>query len=670
MKKSRIHAMLVAALCILMCFAFVGCGKEDKKASSVISKADYVGMLGDTFGYDSFVAENAIFSDVKSSDKNYAQIQACSEWGVIEDSGKFSPSDDVTLDYALESAVRAIRTKYIEKSGTAVDVDSLVEFFADNIADIDISKKDRTISESTAKEIIDCAIKYRNTLELKQVYDAKYKDSVKQVKSGVLLSEDGSTGEITDGTAYKTGDIIYIEGDGTTLPIVAKITSINGQTFTYDIPKTEDVYEDLTITGTYDGKIMNVTPANDGTDVNFATSLYNKTKNYGVSYIESNQNNILTANGIKTEKGDDYARFTASISGSTDIKGADANGSATFTVEVKNFKTTVDYEMLKSISASVSFDTAITGNVKGAISKSVPLGEIDIKISGPLFLRLSLTANFGANGEMTLSYNTSTEFSAQWEKGKGLGKNVSCSPRIDFDSDVTLTAEATALADVRLGYKIFKKDFSESLLNAQITSGVVANCETKANLLDNEPACTDVLVYVPLRWGINQESCMITKVASSLKYKATVWDSTNSPLSMHFHFENGKRTAGDECNRGKGKEVVQEETDEFGNPFDELKFFDFKMIEFDFLKVEKGAINMGEKESATIKIAQLPAGYKESDIVYEVKDSSVCSAANGVVTAKKPGSTIVTLRTKDGLYSAAVAVTVFEDYSKINFKPI
>lgn len=102
-----------------------------------------------------------------------------------------------------------------------------------------------------------------------------------------------------------------------------------------------------------------------------------------------------------------------------------------------------------------------------------------------------------------------------WKDGCGLQNKFDSQAKADFEADATLTAEATALMDVRLGFK----SVSCSLVNAQFTSGAVAVGKTETDLLGDQPTCVDLRLYVPLRWGVNQEGCLLTDISGKLKAK-------------------------------------------------------------------------------------------------------------------------------------------------------
>lgn len=127
---------------LIMSVILSGCGKQDQNAVSTeieggnLTKGQWIGMLGEGFGYDQPFNESAVYSDVNTDHEYFNQIQACAEWEVITETGTFGPDQEVTWDYVIQTAVRAIGLDNLESAGIVVDETALNEFFAQNVADI------------------------------------------------------------------------------------------------------------------------------------------------------------------------------------------------------------------------------------------------------------------------------------------------------------------------------------------------------------------------------------------------------------------------------------------------------------------------------------------------------------------------------------------------------
>lgn len=661
--KKAISFALVAVLFVGT--MLTGCGNRNGESSgtSKLSRSQYIGMLGDIFGCDSYVTETDIFSDVSSSDENYAAIQAAAEWDIVDSDDAFRPSEDATLAFALESAVRALGVD--ELSSTEGDIADYAEYYVSNIAALDTSDLEASLSDETAGQILEYAYDYKSTMQRPQVTELQLADGVKEATPDVHLNEDGQTGELGDSNQnqYQVGDIVYFDATDSSLAKALKVTSIDGTDITFEDATIEEAYSQINVSGTFTGVVVDATPASDQTAVTSAEDIYNEMNAYGMKLNPMEQHYAVTlANGVKKNlsKGADYIMFTASASGSDDH----ASANASFNIGIKNIRADVDYKTPlfkplspEKVSFNLYFDTEISGHVDGSIASTIPLGEAYIQVWGPLNIRVALTANIGADGSVDVSYTTVNSLTSGWKKGCGFKKSFKSTPTATYEAEATITAEASVLCDLRVGIN----KISESVANAQVTTGVVAVAKREIDLLGKQPDCTDVLIYVPLRYGINQEGCILTWISDSFKTSKTIWDSTNSPIQLHIHFEDGERTAGDVCTRGDA--VEQENVDEEEEPIDELELFTFEPIEFDFIDIDSYVMYLQPGESKAIGFVRIPDDYSASELIYTVKDTSVCSVSSGTVTGNRAGSTLVIISTPDEMFKAALSVTVNDDYS-------
>lgn len=675
-------------LCVFISFlagALAGCGGDGGEAASGksgegLSRAEYIGMLGDTFGYDTYSSETDVFQDVSPANEFYPEIQAAAEWQIVDRSETFEPDKAASISFALESAVRAVGTDDIAASGAGIDLGSLTDFYVNNIARIDMSNADAVIDTDTAMQIIEHAREYDHNLVLPQITEMEFAEGVKTAGLNVRLNADGATGVISEDQDYRVGDIIYLDAVNTSsLARAVRITEIKGGSFTFEEAPVEETYTYLNVQGTFSGKVVEAVSASDGAYAGLGQEIYDEMKGYNMSARGGDYSLVKLANSAKVDSSGDHITFTANFkvekSASRPESGSAANTKASadgqLKVGIQNIKADVKYESEKNnvlkpkvIELKLHFDTEVSSNIHGNVATSIPLGEVYIQIWGPLNIKLMLTAHLGADGNISISYTTKNVLMVGWQKGAGLGKDFDSKANVDCDMDATLTTEITLLADLRIGFK----KISYSVANAQITSGAVAVAKMEADLLGDLPTCVDLKLYVPLKWGVNQSGCLITDINSNWKYSAVIWDSGSSPIKLHMHLEDWQRTAGDVCTRTEP--VEQELMTPEGEPLEEVNPFDFEPIEFDFIELVSYAMYLGEGESLTIGFDNIPEGYTQSDLKYEVLDPSVCSVSNGTVRGNAAGSTIVKISTNDGMFTVSLAVTVNEDYSVDGFQSL
>ena len=680
MKKNRkIYKRLLYIFSMILAIGMLsGCGKKDKPVISdttddvLLTRAEYIGMLGEAFGYDNYVTQDDIFSDVSSANPYYANVQAAAEWGIIESNTTFGPDKAATVNFALESAVRAIGVEDIALSGTEIDENNLIGFYTGKIAKINATED--SISRGVAKQVIDYAKQYANDLTYPQITEMEFCEGVKTADFDIKLNPDGESGVIAQGSNYKVGDIVYFDATDNSLARAIKITGVNGTKITFQEAMPEEAYKSLNINGSFKGKVVEVTAASDASAVGLGQEIYDEMKNYGLS-SQDNHFIIPTANTVNSDISGDRVVFTASFDVQESTNSAsgskiDMAANGKLVVGIKNISVDVQYKSgwfilnPKKVECKVNFDTEISSEIHGNVSATIPLGEAYIQVWGPLNIKVMLTAHIGADGNISISYMADNVLTVGWQKGCGIQKNFDSNTTGDFDVDATLTAEATLLADLRIGWK----KISYSLTNAQVTCGVVARATVDSDPMGEQPTCADIKIYVPLRWGINLQKCLITDISDSLKYEGVIWDSANSPIQLHRHFEDWKRTEGDVCTRTEA--IEQELVTPEGEPLEEIDPFDFEPIEFDFIELKSYFMYMGEGESMNIGFESIPEGYSQDKLVYIVSDNAICSVADGKVTGKKAGSTTIKISTSDGLLSVTIAVTVNEDYTVDGFEEL
>ncbi len=104
--KRWLSFLLIISILVGMLSCLSGCSK---KGNEIISRAEWIELLGSEFGLDEFVSKENSFSDVKETDEIYNYVQSCLEWGVLDASegSKFNPTENATVDFALSTALSA-----------------------------------------------------------------------------------------------------------------------------------------------------------------------------------------------------------------------------------------------------------------------------------------------------------------------------------------------------------------------------------------------------------------------------------------------------------------------------------------------------------------------------------------------------------------------------------
>ena len=616
--------------------------KPELDENANLNKAQWAWMISEQFGYSEGEEELAAFySDVSASDDYYTEIQLCKAFEVFTEENTFAPDTLVSWNYALESAVRAIGTEKLQ-----VEEGELVSFYTQNIADVAADDMDSIITVADAAIILDYAYHYNAEVKLPQTYSHKYNESVYEVSpSAVTLKGDGETAVINNGEHYKEGDVIYVVADSGAAYAI-KVTGVQGTEVTYAQAGLEDVYEELRITGTYEPAAITV----EGTE------------DVEVALISDRPDHLVITNKTTDfDKGNEQVGISATKNGVVYTYNKDG---IDFKAELSGMKANVDvdygiFKGLKKAGITVSFDDSVIVNyTMEHQSKTIKLGTATVNLGIPgIDVKVTAVANIGLDGEVTLSYSSSVVADINYRKGSGFSKSVECgNADCDVKAQCTLTAEPTVKVDFLI--------LGLSIANAKVTTGVVAVATVDMDLLGNAPDCIDVLIYVPLRWGINEDGCLITNINKKMKISKTVWDSKseNGPR-WHYHWENG--TLVEKCTRDKNK-VETPPVDEEEQPYDDYNLFNFEEIDFGVITVVAQTIYLKKGESMKIGITSVPDGYSADNLVYTPDNTSVCSVSGGKVTALSSGASTIKISTNDGKYSVFITVIVEAEYNDVS----
>lgn len=651
---------LISLLSLVLILTAVLCGCQNNSDTSGVdgelTKSEWAGLLGDKFGYHNYENTEDFYLDVSSDNENYDEIQACAEWEVLPEKGSFHPNDTVTWKYAIETSVRAIGVDKLNNSEIDMEVTegNLVEFFTSKIAGVDAGNLDVGLSKEEANLILTYAYQYAANLTLVERMEYTYNEDVKEASAeSITLKGDGLTAVVNDAASYQVGDVIYVQPAEGSAAYAVRVDSVQGNEISYEMAGMEDVYQEIQVSGTYEATIIGIEPA-EGVNISVAAAPSEQGVVYA-SYASGEQQNMLQSSG---QNGG--VILTGKNETCNNIK-FETYAEAALSVDISDIMVTTDvdygiFKGLKKAEATLSFNDKVSVEYKAGahMSSQIPLGTLTLSLGPtPLTVKVSLVANVGLDGEVTITYSSRVVAMVNYQKGKGLNASVSNeNPDCDFHAEVTATVEPCLKLELCC--------LGMGLANVKVTSGIVSIAQVDMDLLGDDPLCIDLFMYVPLRWAVNEDGCLMTDISKKLKVSQTVWESDNSPIQLRFHWEDGVLV--EACTRGKEK-VETPVVDENGEPYDEYKIFDFEEVVFGFIKVASQNLYLSKGESMSIGILSVPDGYSTGTLVYQSQDPSVCTISNGVITAVGSGSTTIRISTMDGKYSVYLTVVVEMEYN-------
>lgn len=251
--------------------------------------------------------------------------------------------------------------------------------------------KGSNLYEDTADNIINEISLLYASLQLKQFQDISLNSAVVEAKdTDIAFSADGETGTILKGN-YNVGDIVSIE-PCTTYPTgkYAKITNIEGNKVKYTEPTFEEMYDHVTMFGTYEPEIVGVVPLMDGVEVasiggeEVQPQVYSDNSTDQTIYIKSL---ILVKNRTSSKTfglGDIDLKINATA------KAGNSSVTVSGGVKLKNIKATVDLDVWGPV-------------IKTAELKLTDTIESSIAVSGQIEKHLILQRYLVNYGELWVS---------------------------------------------------------------------------------------------------------------------------------------------------------------------------------------------------------------------------------------------------------------------------
>ncbi len=223
---------------------------------------------------------------------------------------------------------------------------------------------------------------------------------------------------------------------------------------------------------------------------------------------------------------------------------------------------------------------------------------------------------------------------------------------------------ATVLPENTYNKAVTWKSSDESIAtvdkNGKVTSHKVGECKIIATASDGKTTAECTVKVFVLAEKVTLNSTVLTmQKGQSFTFKATVLPETASEKSVTWSSsdetvatvdKNGKMTT------LKGGTVVIRATsttdDVYGECIVTVK------VNSTEIKLSKKEADLYLGETLTLKSEVLPEDNTNSEIIWSSDNSSVASVKDGVVTAHKQGTAVITAKTKDSGVSATCTVTV------------
>lgn len=354
-------------------------------------------------------------------------------------------------------------------------------------------------------------------------------------------------------------------------------------------------------------------------------------------------------------------------------------------------------------------------NCKGA--KTIKIASIDVYTVG--IARVCLDINFTVSAEGSVSVTVTMRGAKGIEYKKGNMRLINT-----CDKDVDVDFKAKIEATVGVGPALYVIGLKKPIIGLQVSAGLGASLNIKFNLADTEnhlieetdaaqfsleftddikntevessaeeikkvaesqgctysvetsdkiklhfDVCVEGSIYAIVRVSITDTSYIAEILGNKITTTWDIFGEKNGKI-LTVHIDNGKFSFGypghpAKCTLEYAPFEEKEDKDK-----EETTERDDTILKGDSIILSQMYADVKYGNSFYIQIAQIPEGYKLSDLVCSSSNENVATVNNdGVVSTVDVGSAIITVSTKDNKYSAYVAITVTDEYGE-TFVPL
>lgn len=221
-------------------------------------------------------------------------------------------------------------------------------------------------------------------------------------------------------------------------------------------------------------------------------------------------------------------------------------------------------------------------------------------------------------------------------------------------------ADKTAVRSDETKESSFKTGYERTLAGSSADDGQGSTTDDGRQDSSSDDGVTGVSLDSQLISMKKGESVTIKAVVqpAGAKDKSVIWITSNPDVAV---VENGKITA-----TGAGTAVITVLTNDGGY----MAFCSVSVTEngnVTGVKLNKKSITLNKGKSQTLKAVVSPKTASNKKLTWSTSNKKVATVKNGKVTAKKVGTAVIKVKTKEGGFTASCKVTVNLPVSGISF---
>lgn len=580
--------------------------------------------------------------------------EALINWDVIDK--RYDLSKRLEYDLLASSLVKMME----------VNVDDNLSYLKDLAWIKEHVKSDDYVNRDIANSLIDKTLAIINNRQIEDYYDIEFRQDYRQI--------DESIENFIPDETYQSGDYIYSNYD----EMIYRLEIKEGGTYEYVPCAIEEVFYklDLSSSSVIDFSEAVVEPYGEEVDNDLYVDRFK---------LLAKNNNVFYVNGFRISYTLSTSKIRFYVSRKTD-KGLNIYGEFSLyninpdfiwkyndgNIEHAYFK--LKFETSESLGVSkgkyqdlaINFNNLDTSSILSTIKSSlkplndkvdttIPICKIRVPIANIpfVYLNLDLSLHMYVSGKVELAI--SDDYCVGFEvKNNNL--------RLIFEDDHDIDAIINASANTSLGADFHLDVLNQSLMNVDIRAGIRAyiqaimhiydkdgklrskNMDEAYDLLDESTknidevkVCGDLSFHWLLDLVLNSPNTLLGRIGLSKTFE--ILDDDNQVFNNLSHIENGQFVK--KCTR-----------------MNRLESFTNNEISSDKIILSKYSAVVKKGETYKIPLKSLPQGYDREDLVYSSEDENVCRLTNDDIFAVDLGSTIITIKTKDGKYQAKLNILV------------
>lgn len=528
---------------------------------------------------------------------------------------------------------------------------------------------DNDCHQEKIRTVIEHAKKIKDNRQFKSIYDIKYKHKIREVEKPSIINgkliDDYHEDEFIkyyDHHQYMIKKIVK-EADGLKMidvdlaEIFDEVNLENEFELNFDEAQIEVLNPSITINNRVgDFQMISADTKNhlmkiDGYDIGYklnsnsiGISITNNTK-HGIMYADIEAFDFKPKIKLKKNSTDDYRYFTVEFKTSEKFGFKKQHHRQYY----GNFDQLSGKDFISNI-------TSLFNKKQETIEKIIPIMKIKTPIPNvPLTdINITLSVYIYASGKAELRFDT----------GHKIGfENYGTSLRMinDFKSKHDYNIEASIGSTLGLSFGI--GSLGQNLADIKVDTGLKGQMDNILNVFDhkgnyqrietdlpsdyinnmakgngNVKLCTELSLFWVLKITFNSSNTLMNKMG--ITKTIDIFKDDKQLLKNKIIMENFHPVS--KCNVSK-KSVKK----------DDIKLNDKKLL----LKYYHRSLNLND--SFKLEILSYPNTYQFSDLTFTSDNKEIASVSdNGLITAKKSGSTVIRITTKDNKYSTYINIFV------------